>query len=464
MDVYGGFKTAAQIGAAYPPTGLLYVASSAIKANHDVLLIDMDVERLGLDQVFHKIEEYRPDVIAVTATTPIYANAKKIIKEVKRRCSAITVLGGIHISILLEKVLQDLPELDFGVYGEGELTFVELLACIGNSAPFENVRSLIYRDRDGSIKKTPPRPMLDDLDSLPPPARQLTAKHRYLWSVTNQGVKEIAVVITKRGCPFNCRFCSAHSMFTHRVRYRSVTNVVDEIADIITRNGISHILILDDTLVIKRDWMVDFCDEIKKCGLHFTWEGMARANIIDLDILKLMSSIGLVRLSFGIESGDQDILNLENKGVTLEQLRQAYKWAKECGIETRGSAIIGHPGETRRSALKTIRFLRSIKHLDQAYINIMVPYPGTEVYEIAKKGEHGMRLLCENFEEYVRYDNSVIEVNDLDRKTLIRFQKYGLLYFYLTPRRILYNITRSGLRIGLSNASAFLKGILHHKS
>jgi radical SAM superfamily enzyme YgiQ (UPF0313 family) len=177
----------------------------------------------------------------------------------------------------------------------------------------------------------------------------------------------------------------------------------------------------------------------------------------------MMRAVGLVRLSFGIESGDQSILNLENKGITLEQLRKAYRWAKECGMETRGSAIIGHPGETKASALKTIRFLRSIKHLDQAYINIMVPYPGTEVYEIAKKGEHGMRLLCEDLTQFVRYENSVIEVNDLDRKTLMRLQKFGLLYFYLTPRRIFYNLTRAGLKIGLTNLKAFLKGIFHKK-
>lgn len=460
FDVYKGFKEAAKLGACYPPIGLLYLASSAEKAGHEVSLCDVDVEGLSINQLIEKAKSFSPDIVALTATTPTYVNAKSIIKELKGRLGAITLLGGYHLTILMDEVMRELPELDFGIYGEGEITLVELLECLKQNGSPESIKGILFRAKDGSIKINPRRELVQNLDDLPFPARHLLRKGRYLWSVPKRGVQEIALLVTKRGCPFRCKFCSAHSMFLRQVRFRSVKNVVDEIEEIIRQKGITHILFEDDTLILKRERMAAICEEIKRRNLVFTWEGMARANLIDSEILKIMREAGLTRISFGIESGDQDILNMENKGITLEQIRKAYKWAKEAGIETRGSAIIGHPGETQASALRTIRFLRSLKHLDQVYINIMVPYPGTEVYEIAKAKRQGMRLLCDDFSEFVRYNNSVIEVNDLTRNKLIFLQKFGLLYFYLTPRRIFYNIRRAGLKTGLKNVLAFIKGIL----
>lgn len=460
FDVYRGFKEAAKLGASYPPIGLLYLASSALRAGHRVELCDVDVEGLNIEELIEKVKDFGPDVVALTATTPTYVGARDIIKEIKRRLNIITALGGYHLTILLDEILKELPELDFGIYGEGETTLVKLLNCLENKGNPADVKGVIWRDRQGSIKINPRRPLIPNLDTLPFPARHLLKKGCYLWSVPKRGVQEIALLVTKRGCPFRCKFCSAHSMFLRQIRYRSVKNVVDEIEHIIKDRGISHILFEDDTLILKRERMKAICQEIKKRNLVFTWEGMARANLIDFEILKMMHDVGLRRVSFGIESGDQNILNLEQKGITLEQIRQAYKWAKQAGIETRGSAIIGHPGETITTALRTIRFLRSLKHLDQVYINIMVPYPGTEIYDIAKEGRHGMRLLCDDFSEFVRYNNSVIEVNNLTRRRLIFLQKFGLLYFYLTPRRIIYNISRAGLKTGFKNVWAFAKGIL----
>lgn len=460
LDVYKGFKAAAKLGVLYPPTGLLYIASSAIKAGHEVSLIDVDAEELSMNEIVQKAKIFNPDVIGITATTPTYVYARNILKEIKKELNVITVMGGIHITIMMDKVFEEIPELDFGVYKEGEITFVQFMECLEKNKSLKTVKGLIFRDRNGSIRKTLPRELINDLDSILFPERKLLKKERYLWSVPKKGVQEVALFITKRGCPFNCKFCSAHSMFGRRVRFRSIKNVIDEIEDIVKEMGINHIINVDDTLILNRERMVEFCQEIKRRNLVFTWEGMARANIIDPEILRMMREIGLVRLSFGIESGDQKILDSENKGITLNQIRNAYRWAKDCGIETRGSAIIGHPRETQASVLRTIKFLRSLKHLDQVYINIMVPYPGTEVYEIAKNQKCGMRLLCKNFSEFVRYDNSVIEVNNLTRKKLIFFQKLGLLYFYSTPRRILYNIKRAGIKTGLKNALAFIKGIL----
>ena len=149
------------------------------------------------------------------------------------------------------------------------------------------------------------------------------------------------------------------------------------------------------------------------------------------------------------------------KGVTLDQIRTAYKIAEKVGIETRGSAILGHPYETKRTAWRTIRFLRGLQQLQQVFLNVACPYPGTELYDCAVTGTGGMRLLTEDYSQYKRYGDPVIEVNDLRAKDLKRLQSLGLLYFYLTPRRIWYNVVkRAGLRAGVINGIAFLCGIV----
>ncbi|HPN95522.1 MAG TPA: radical SAM protein, partial [bacterium] len=180
---------------------------------------------------------------------------------------------------------------------------------------------------------------------------------------------------------------------------------------------------------------------------------------IDEELLAAMKKAGLIRLSFGIESGDPEILKKIKKSVTLEQIKAAYKAAAKVGIETRGSAMLGHPYETRKTAWRTLKFIRGIKECLQIYLNVACPYPGTELYECAVKGEGGMRLLTTDYTQYKRYGDPVIEVNDLSSRDLKRLQTIGLFYFYLTPRRVWYNVfKRAGLRAGIKNVLAVLIG------
>ncbi|MCK4827524.1 radical SAM protein, partial [bacterium] len=204
-----------------------------------------------------------------------------------------------------------------------------------------------------------------------------------------------------------------------------------------------------------------FCKAIHDAKLEFTWEGWTHAGTIDEEMLSAMKGAGLVRLSFGIESGDQEILKVIKKNVTLDQIRNAYRMSAKVGIETRGSAMLGHPYETKASAWRTIKFVRSIKELKQIFLNIACPYPGTELYDYAVSGRGGMRLLTSDYSQYKRYGAPVIEVGDMNAKDLKRTQTLGLLYFYLTPSRIWYNVfKRAGIRAGLRNVGAFGLGIV----
>jgi radical SAM superfamily enzyme YgiQ (UPF0313 family) len=196
------------------------------------------------------------------------------------------------------------------------------------------------------------------------------------------------------------------------------------------------------------------CDEIKRRKLDITWEGYTRADRITKDLLKQMKDAGLVRLSFGVESGDQRILEAIKKGTSLEQYRQAYEWCDELGLETRCSVMLGHPFETRETVKKTVDFVCSLK-IHQAYINIATPYPGTALLEMAREGYGGLRLLTEDWTEYRRYGNAVMEMNDLTRQDLIRLQKAAYLRFYLRPAIAWRNLKRAGLRAALLNATGF---------
>ena len=250
-------------------------------------------------------------------------------------------------------------------------------------------------------------------------------------------------------------------MYGRRVRWHSIQRVMEELDYIVNENDIKHIIIMDENLTLNKKRLLLICREIKKNNLKFTWEGWTHVSTVDEEILQAMKSAGLIRLSFGIESGDQKILNKIKKAITLDQVRNAYGIAEKVGIETRGSAMLGHPYETRETAWRTIKFLRSIKECQQVFLNVTCPYPGTELYDCAVTGKGGMKLLTTDYSQYKRYGNPVIEVNDLSAKDLKRLQIMGLLYFYLTPRRIFYNIfKRTGLKAGIINGFAFLHGVL----
>lgn len=457
LQVYGKYKPAAKRGAEVViPLGLCYVASALEKAGHKVSLIDADAEGLSQDGIMQRIKEEPFDVVGVTATTPVYSNAKQTIESVKEYDKEIlTIIGGAHVTVLPTFVMQDC-RVDIGVIREGEETVVELLNAVEKGLSLKDVKGIIYRE-GGEIRTTEPRPLIENLDSLPHPARHLL-KGKYIWSVPGEGLIPVTTVLTQRGCPFDCVFCSAGVVSGRKVRYRSVKKAVDEIEYIISEFGIRYLFLADDTLTLDKEHISKMCAEIKRRNLKVGWDSTTRANVISKELLSEMRSAGLKRISFGIESGNQSILNAIKKGTKLEELKQAYQWCHELGLETRGSVMIGNPFETKETIKQTSDFIRSLKCY-QVYINISMPYPGSELYEMAKDGVGGLKLLTDDWREYRRYGNSVMEMNGLTVKDLISSQRKMYLRFYLRPRIILYNLRRAGLKAAIINIWAFVKSL-----
>ncbi len=462
LDIYGDYQAAAKMGCVAPPLGLAYLGGALEEIDCQCRILDMDMEGLGPDELNAAIEEFKPDLIGLTATTPVFKNATILAERIKAKHPSVPlVVGGVHSTVVGRAALEECPHFDLQVVGEGEFTIREIVDALrSEDKNLENIEGLIYR-RDGEIVENPRRPPKENLDEIPLPARHLLNADIYRHTVPGKASVGYADIFTSRGCPFQCVFCSQHTMYGRRVRWHSIERVMTELRYIVNDLGIRHIIFMDETLTLNKPRLLEICETIRSEGLEFSWEGWTHAATIDEELLRAMKSAGLIRLSFGIESGDPEILKGIKKGVTLEQIREAYRIAAKVGIERRGSAMLGHPGETRETAWRTIKFCRSIKECQQIFLNIACPYPGTELFDCASAGEKGMELLTTDYSKYKRYGDPVIRVNDLEPKDLKRLQTIGLLYFYLTPGRIWHNmVRRAGLRAGVANAFAFARGIL----
>ena len=476
LDIYGDYKEASKLGCISSPLGLAYLGAAVQEKGGQVKVVDMETEGVNIHDLLPIISEFDPDLIGITATTPVYTNTKALAAEIKQaRPHTPLVLGGVHSTVVGREALEECEYFDFQVVGEGEETIQEVMEALEQGRSLAGILGVIYRD-NGAIVENPRRPLEMTADHLPVPDRNLLPTDKYVHSLPGKGFIRYATLFTSRGCPFHCIFCSQHTMHGRKMRWHSLERVMVELDQIVNQLGVEHIIIMDETLTLDRERTLELCRRIKEAGLKFTWEGWTRAETIDEELLTEMKSAGLIRLSFGIESGDAEMLKIIKKGITLEGVRRAYRIADKVGLETRGSAILGHPYETRETAWRTIKFCRSIKECQQLYLNVATPYPGTELYDYAVNGRGGMTLLTRDYSQYKRYGDPVIEVNDLSSNRLKMMQSIGLICFYFTPRRILYNVfQRAGLKAGMINSWAFamstmrgflkaLKSILKPKS
>jgi len=462
-EIYGDYKPAARIGVLYPPLGLSYLAATLEREGHSVEIIDMEAELIGKEQLEKRIKETKPDIAGITSTTPIHHKADEIFHLIKSIDKSIaTIAGGPHPTSLPIKTLEENQDIDIVVVGEGEKTVIELARKIEKNEDISTVDGIAYR-KEAEIKITKQREMIQDLDWLPFPARHLLKQDVYVWSVPKKGIVPVTPIETTRGCPFKCSFCSQIVVFGNKIRERSVDNVINEIKEIKDRYKITHLVFYDDTLGLNKKRTIELCNRIIDEKLGITFEGMTRVNCIDEELIIKMKQAGLNRLSFGVESGNQDILNAIKKGINLEQIRNAYELVDKHGIETRMSIIFGLPFETKETIRKTIKFMKSLKCY-QAYVNIGTPFPGTDYYEMAKHGYGGLKLLTHDWREFRRWGNAVINVNDLAKEDLIKWQKRALLEFYLRPRIIWYNLRRAGFKAAVKNVGGFVRSFVKRKS
>lgn len=464
-SVYGSYKKLYRKGFLNPPIHLCYIAAAAEKAGHEVRIVDGDAEECDIAKIVAIAGEYRPHLTGITSTSVDFEIAKHIISSLKSAYpKSPIIIGGTHTNIFRQRVLEMCPDIDFGCVGDGENLIVELLEALqdGDEESLGSIHGLIYRC-DGRIIENSDRQIFKDIDAYPFPARHLLRNKVYYRAVPREGYKTTTAFMSSRGCPFKCAYCAVKNITGGKVvRLRSAENVLDELDYIVNKMNISHISFNDDCLTLSKHRIYEICEGIHKRGLKFTWEGLSRADLVDRRLLKAMRKAGFVRISYGIESGNPEILKMLNKGETLEQIEEAFRVTEEAGIVARGSIIIGSPYETKETVKESFRFIRKLRGLDQAVINIMQPYPGTKVREMFLKGEGGTKFVFDpkELERLQRFGGASVSVNDLSPKDLVLLQRLGFLMFYVRPKTLWNNLQISGLKVFLHDGMSFMRSVL----
>jgi anaerobic magnesium-protoporphyrin IX monomethyl ester cyclase len=429
---YGIMGYFARRNSTWPPLNLALIGAILEKCGHDVFIIDGQYEGLSPEKLAAKAVAKNPRLIGFTATSPFFGHQRLVAEEIKRIApNIITVVGGPHVSIVKQEAL--LNCFDYGFVGEVEKTLQQFLQELEGGRDVSHIKGLLFK-RDGQVIFTGDPQWEEDLDSLPFPARHLLPMGGYRLG-TLQGRLSFTSIQMTRGCPWKCIFCASENLNTTLVRRRSAEKVVAEIEHVVDTWGIRHFYFVDDVLTLHEEHILEVCDLIEQKKLRITFEGSTRANLINEASVKRMAECGLIRLSFGLETVDTEMRKTMKKKVPLQHYVTANKLLNDYNVEALNSVMIGLPGETRETINKTLDFLANTREVKQANLAIAVPYPGTELHHMAATGEHGIKLLSDDFSKYRRYGTAVTEVNGLTPKDLVELQNEGFVRIYSAPWR-----------------------------
>jgi anaerobic magnesium-protoporphyrin IX monomethyl ester cyclase len=434
-EVYKDFK---DVATEYPPLGLAYIAAVLEQNGYkEIRIIDMPVEGITEERLKAILTEMKPDIIGVTATTPTITYSRKVSQLCKETLpDSILVMGGPHSTAVPEDVLTD-KNVDIVVRGEGEYTMLELVQTVEKKGSLKNVLGISYKEK-GKIINNPQRPLIENLDELPFPARHLLPIDKYYYVDVRK--KPMTTIFTSRGCPGLCIYCSARQTFGKAFRTRSPKNIVDEIELLVKTYGIRELHILDDTFTLHRQRAMDICDEIIRRKLDIIWccPNGVRVNTVDDELLRKMKQSGCYSLAFGFESGSQKVLNAVMKGITLDQSRNAIKLAKKAGIETWGFFMMGLPEDTEETIRQTIDFAKELDP-DIAKFHITVPFPGTELYQ---KWEREGIIKSSDWDRYGIHASDIVSFPGIPAERLKELHKTAYREFYMRPRYMLRYLKR----------------------
>ncbi len=394
-----------------PSLGLLYIAAALRKTGYRVKYIEGTGEALW-SQIHEQLYSDLPEVIGFNVMSPMFNEVKTLIEEIKHECwkgsgipEPMLIAGGAHATIMPETLLE--IGFDYVIQGEGEKAIVELLA--GNI--IKGIRTLHFNP-------------IDDLDSLEFPARDLLPK-KYLK-------RHAASIMASRGCPFNCSFCqpTLRTMFGSNVRKRSVWNVLEEINQCYIELGINYFEFFDDTFTADKNWVYAFCNNFPnhtpKGSEPIHWECLSRVNTIDESLLIAMKKAGCYRITFGVESGSQEILNFYRKGITVEQTKEAFKLSKKVGIHRHALFMLGAPIETQETIKETEQLIEEIKP-DSIFISITTPLPFTDLWNDCQNAH----IIQHDWSEINYYHKPMIKLQFLNAEEIVKARKRILKNFYL---------------------------------
>ena len=461
------FFPGSDIPAANLPLGLLYVASVLDEAGYrteilDAFMTDLSFRKFGdttevgmsYERIKEEIHRRKPDIVGIgnpfTSQVEHTIKVADIVKEIDS--NILTVIGGPHVTVVPIDFLEEASNVDVVVIGEGEYTMLDIIRFLEGTKKIEEIQGLAYR-KDNKVVMNPPRPFIKDLDKLPYPAYHLVDMEQYLnpkrieyRSFQNRALS----MVTSRGCPFNCNFCSVHLHMGKAFRAHSVDYVVDHIEYLVNKYRVKTIYFEDDNLTFDLKRFEAICDKIIERDIKFQWEtpNGVRADYLTLDLLKKMKKTGCQSVFVGVESGDQSVLdNIIGKSLRLNNVIKFAEMCKKIGLRTGAFYIIGFPGETKETMMNTVEFALMLKRKYDVGMHLLFATPsyGTRLYEECKQNGYirdnlTPRAFAEVRQNWglpiIETENfTATEVQEIALRAMKEYKKLSIINYIKNPKK-----------------------------
>jgi len=432
-NAYHNFKDFVSVT---PPIGLLAIAASILEnSDYQVQLIDGEAEQLTFEETIEKISNEQPDFVGSTTMTSIMDIVGEFYKRLKLKLPNTSVIvGGPHASALPVKTLEEFQAIDIVVIGEGDHTVVELINAFEKGKGISDIQGIAFR-KGQDIVVTPKRSQIKDLNQIPTPAHHLLdfdLYYSYAWNGWPSGHRApLGVIFMSRGCIGRCNFCAARCVFGKGVRYFPIERIKAEIDYLVKEYSVKILYVQDDTFTTNDKYVNKICDYFIEKGYNKKIEVQvsARADTVSLSTLKKMREAGIRWVCFGVESGNQSILNRMKKNITIEQIQDAFKKANEAGLYVVGNYMIGHIGETYETAMDTIKLACKLKQ-DYAAFAICIPFPGTELYQHCLD----KNIKLPSWNDFGSVNTPPIALNEsLNSENLINLRNKAVNSFFIRP-------------------------------
>ena len=419
------------------PLGLAYIASYVRSKGIDVELLDATALDISDNMLEYIIQTVKPRLVGITSNSSTFGaviTVADIVKDVNPE--SITLVGGRHATALTEQTL-NVKSIDFVGIGEGEVTTYEVAKSIldNNGVDAKNIAGLAWLGSENEVCRSNRRQLLDNLDELPYPSYDLLPIEKYRVSIKWYNRSPVATMVTSRGCPYKCTFCDIQTISGRSVRYRSTDNIINEIRLLVDNFGIKEILFYDDTFTLNMKRTHEICDAIIAEQLGITWCCLSRVNCIDWELLKKMKKAGCHMISYGLETGSEQMLASVDKSTTLHQAEEAIYLTKQAGIHSTGSFVFGLPGETVETMRETIEWAKKVDPTFAIFFRA-IPFVGTPLHTYLVN--EGLYSNSDNWENYLQtFTAPAYEIPTISSTEVMLNMENAWKEFYLRPSKII---------------------------
>ena len=423
------------LGKRLPPIGLMYVAAALQKEGFEVQMLDNYLMKKSTDEIKQLVIKLKPKIVGITCGSATYRRCVETAKAIKEALpSCKIVVGGWHASYVPDSLLAN-PEIDYVVMGEGERAVAQLATCLtnGNEKAAMSIAGVACR-RQGKNIKNPPK-FIENLDEIPYPARHLLPLELYDRTIEYLNVKPADVMSISRGCIFNCGFCETKKLWGNIYRAFSPQRVIGEIQDLQNKYGTKGLYFINDNFTLRKKETIELCKLMIQDKLDLEWVCDTRVDLVNQEVLEVMSKAGCKTMFFGVESGSQKILQRIGRNTTLKQIESAFKLCRKNGIQTSCSFMLGVPGETLADMETSLKFAKKLDP-DWCQFNIFIANPDSRMYQEVLDSK-----------SYVQLDEFLFSVKtkEFDYESLMAIQRRFFIEFHRAPKQIMKRIRREGV-------------------